>query len=309
MTFERESRIIATVQSNTSMPISKYINKVAAEIEGIWFNIPGLSGGRIADSGISVIHDGSVQNTSKYPKRILMSYDDFVKKEYYPIESLKKKGEIVSEPYESSAELSAWMLKNWPDITNKSCGLHFHISVNKNGYYSCLMDPKFYDFYKKSLSELIKKEKLNKNIQDRFNNKSSWAQTYCEDNFRPEKQFRVNKKVYRHNSTDRYAQLNYCWSLHSTLEVRVFSAHCSPRAAVKCLMWWINLIETYLEENYENFINNKCRVEPSISFSLDDSKENISDSLNEKEEGSKNTDDEDILYFESENNENPVSAI
>ena len=243
--------------------ISKYINMAAAEIEGIWYNMEGFRGPKVINEIGSPIHDGSVAFPKSHKKRILDIYEGLKTKGkvIHSIQQLMLKGEVVSSPLKSLADLSQWIVKYWPDLTNNSCGLHYHVSFNTNGYYSALMTDHFNEYFKKSLAEFASQEKLNKIFHDRFYNRTEWARKYCKDTFHPEKQAYVTKKVYHDSCPDRYTILNYCFGLHSTLEIRVFSAHMSPKMAVKCLHWWIGCVNQYLIDNYDNFAKTEIGVE------------------------------------------------
>lgn len=241
----------------SSNKISKYINLIAVEIEGVWYNLDGCRGPKVLNEIGQPVHDGSVKFPKVHKNKFLKIYEENRKKNahvgYPPITSLMHKGEVVSSPFGSMLELSKWMSNYWPDLTNNTCGLHFHVSLNTHGYYSCLMDEKFYPFFKNKLADFAAQEKLNKVFQDRFYNKTEWAKKYCNDTFHPEKQAYVNHKIYHDKCPDRYTILNYCFGLHSTLEIRVFSAHMSPKMAIKSAHWWVNCVNEYLENNYEEF--------------------------------------------------------
>ena len=247
------------------MPINKFLNLAACEIEGTFLNLKGCRG-PAAINDVSITYDGSVRVNEKYPKR----FWDLCKEmgNGHSPKQLAHVGEVVSPPFDNLDNAKQWMLKYYPDATNSSCGLHFHVSLNNPGYYSCLMEKEFYLYMKESLGKFADEQKLNKIFRERFEGKTEWAKKYCRDEFIPLKQAFVSQKNYNDAGRNRYTLLNFCYGLHETVEIRVFTAHMPVKRAVKCLEWYVNVITEYLEQNYEKFCNTELTTE-SVDIECD----------------------------------------
>jgi hypothetical protein len=128
------------------------------------------------------------------------------------------------------------MINGYPDKVNETCGLHVHISVPTVGAYEALATERFYNFMKFSLRVWAKKNKVSSS--HRFWHRLAGKNTYCEDNFQPEDQIFDTYK-----SSARYAIINYCFSCHGTMEVRVLPMFDKPKlavSAVKNILWTTN---------------------------------------------------------------------
>lgn len=149
-------------------------------------------------------------------------------------------GESVSDAL-TLTPLLKWIPRQYPDYTNESCGFHVHTSYRDNRDYETLMERKFYDFF------LARITRWGKGYPIR--NSAFWARlegknSFCRKNFQP-----LNQAFVTDKSGPRYAQLNYCWGLHGTLECRLFPMFKSSKTAQAAVCELISLIETYLLMN------------------------------------------------------------
>ena len=249
------------------MPINKYIKFCGIETEGFFFDIKG-SQGMEAIRDVSITHDGSVKHDGKFPKKLweLCKADG----RYSSPAQAMHVGEVVSQPFDNLEKAKAWMLKYYPAQTNAKCGLHFHISLNDPSYYSCLMEKEFYLYLKESLAKFADEEKLNRIFRERFNGTTEWAKKYCRDEFIPLKQAFVTQKNYNDPGRCRYTLLNFCFSQHETMEIRVFTAHMPSKRAVNCLQWYVDVVTSFLEQNYDKLSNSELTKE-DLTVEVEDS--------------------------------------
>ena len=157
------------------------IAKYGIELEGAWDHVPSGS-----------VHDGSVT-----------LYD------YHFV------GEIPSPPITLLASLENWIKKNFPIAINESCGMHVHMSFKNTADYALLMDTSAFQDYVLRGLELCGHRSGYDSSHVLFDRLEGYNE-YCELSFCPDDQVILTQKEHC-----RYNVLNYCWSLHRTLEVRV----------------------------------------------------------------------------------------
>lgn len=148
-------------------------------------------------------------------------------------------GEMVSPPYSRWASITKFITQNYPDKVNTSCGFHIHISVPSVGYYQALMNKRFYNHLKYALAVWGRKNKIPK--RDYFWYRLSGKNTYCEDEFRPNVQVMDRSK-----SGYRYSIVNYCFSLHGTMEIRVLPMFRDPDMSISALHCVLKCVDKYL---------------------------------------------------------------
>jgi len=71
-------------------------------------------------------------------------------------------GELASKPFSSLRELSQWIRYHYPDKTNKTCGLHCHVSFKKLDDYALVMHKKFNHVFLESMNRWGKRHCSNK---------------------------------------------------------------------------------------------------------------------------------------------------
>jgi hypothetical protein len=145
-------------------------------------------------------------------------------------------GEISSEPLPDIAAAEAWMRVNYPQQVNSSCGLHVHVSTNELNY-SRLMEPEFAQFFEGRMAEFLSQGLANgRPGYDLLRQRFQGLNRYCQKKFIPEQQLFMRDRYGDVTTHPRYAQLNFCYARHGTLECRMFP--CFPNvddgvAAVK----------------------------------------------------------------------------
>lgn len=186
----------------------RYINQVGVELEGSWDMNPDFQ----------VYGDGSVNVQGAVV------------------------GESHTEPMDNIQGIFNEVEAKYPDHLDESCGMHVHISLPEL-YYSCLCDVGFWNHFGIKmglLGDYIRKSGVNIDY-DRFIYRLDGNNSTCRSTFEPNLQ--VND---RNKSSNRYRQLNFCYSLHKTLECRVLPMFVSvdnAKMAIYHLLW---VVESYL---------------------------------------------------------------
>lgn len=166
-------------------------------------------------------------------------------------------GETVSPPCKSVDELTKFVNEYHPDKVNISCGTHFHISTQKEMDYILLMDIDFYHHFYKFLWNWIEEQGLTKYkpLTDRVIGRNR----FCCPNDKHRcihglgmhtavKQFELSIK-----SPTRYTHINYCFSMHKTIEFRVFHGMKTPSRILRAAQCIIDAVDTYLGSVYEKY--------------------------------------------------------
>ena len=185
-------------------PVRNRISKIGVELEGGWDK----------DPGILIAADGSVQFPSPISDDGLPALGSYGQKM-----AALMVGEIRSNPMDLS-EISAFILKVYPQLVNETCGLHVHMSLIRKYFYQRLMDPSYQDTVFETVSAWAKEKKFSKShpIWKRL----SGSHTTCMRQFLADAQVRVAKKKYDHNVPySRYTAINYPWLQHKTVECRL----------------------------------------------------------------------------------------
>jgi len=205
-----------------------YIDKIGLEVEGGWICQDGYRGGNLAANGQAIVFDRSVRFRRRARNMEEVALDDtFVA------------GEINSPAYSTFNEIGQFLNLYWPDQTNASCGFHVHASFKSELFYNALMHNDFYTLFKGELSRIEQKLKLGAITKRRIAGKNR----FCKDEWNPERQKRAEEKYHPY----RYAMINFCWNVHRTVEVRVFSAHIQMEKSFHLVKWWVDIINRFLE--------------------------------------------------------------
>jgi hypothetical protein len=158
-----------------------------------------------------------------------------------------KKGEAHTEPTGNYDELFKDLRVKYPDIVDASCGMHIHCSMD-DLHYAYLSNPKFWDYFKCRM-ELLDNylEKGPSQVDhERFHSRLQGRNDYCKKMFVPDKQIWKSNK-----GGDRYAMLNFCYTLHGTMECRLFPMFTEIRNAKVAIVEYIDTIETFISNHKE----------------------------------------------------------
>lgn len=190
------------------------VKKVGVEIEGAFKR-------RFEDTEIH--HDGSLT----VPPEV---------KEWVP--KNRHLGEVITGPGGiDPGEVEPWIRAHYPDATNASCGIHVHVSFDKNeeGFARC-SHPKFYSYFLQEM-EAWGKKKFGEEKEEAFWKRLRGANEYCKTAFIPTIQ---SKRVGKNGNPqldvkkggDRYCHLNFGYQLHGTIEARLLPTFTSVDLAV-----------------------------------------------------------------------------
>lgn len=199
------------------------INKMGMELEGGW---KGVRYKRPFDD-IVIKHDGSVHFNQPRDGGFL----------HY--------GEIVSDPLDPS-DLVKWAEAHCPTDVNDTCGTHMHISVKTAPMYGALLTPAFNNEILTRLTEL--NETINSSdpeTYNRFKNRLEGKNSYCKKGYKGLRQVVLDCK-----GSERYHQLNYCYRLKGTLEIRVFPATTNKAFLKELVLCTANTIEAWIAKEH-----------------------------------------------------------
>lgn len=170
------------------------INKMGLELEGAWAGVARVP--PFQDAKIK--HDGSVRFSQPTDGTYL----------HY--------GELVSSPMDPE-ELAQWGYDHCPTAANDSAGTHLHVSTVKDSMYGCLLTPTFQALLMKKLEEYNETFKDSDPVTySRFADRLSGTNSYCKKGYLGLRQVLMTLR-----GSERYQQVNYCFKLHGTLEIRV----------------------------------------------------------------------------------------
>lgn len=172
--------------------IRNRIEKVGIELEGGWETVNTKAGRFVTDSSVCQL-------------------------------SFRHVGEFVSEPIKLKNDykpVDKWLLDNYPDGLNHTCGLHVHMSFDSAINYMRLLRSEFPATVVKSFSDWATREKLRLDhcLWDRLNGKS----IYCQHAYFGDDQLKNTRKDYdKARAGHRYTVINYAYNRTSTVECRL----------------------------------------------------------------------------------------
>lgn len=201
------------------------INLMGIELEGAWHGTRGVR--PFKDTKIK--HDGSVRYQQP-------GADQFI---HY--------GELVSDPMEPD-KLAEWAAEHCPTLANSSAGTHIHVSMKSDAQYACLLTP---SFQKRLIGAL---REYNETIRDsdpetyhRFLARLDGKNRYCKKSYKGLSQIGMTSR-----GSDRYQQLNYCYKLHGTLEIRVFPCTTNREFLKGLVLLTRDVIEDWVAKEYKS---------------------------------------------------------
>lgn len=198
------------------------VARIGVELEGGWTKFPAT-----IDKGFKFEMDGSVQ-LGDHPR----------------FTNTTKRGELSTAPI-LPIQLEGVLKKYYPDIVNKTCGMHVHMSFGKTIEYSILTDSPVYQ--ETILHYLLKWAKAegfpeSHHIWDRLKGKNS----YCTKEFWPYAQIYKTSKDYSRQVEHRYTAISYQWSRYKTVECRALPMMETVWQAVRAIREVIKITNAYL---------------------------------------------------------------
>jgi hypothetical protein len=147
-------------------------------------------------------------------------------------------GECPSPPIAEPTELEKWMRANYPTHTNRSCGMHVHVSFKDLRDYLRLMSQQAFNHIHAELGAWGKRANI-KNAH--FWERLQGDNTYCKKEYNPMKQVKHHDK-----GPARYSMLNYCYGRYQTMELRVLPLFKEVDVGVAAVAAFADILEKYL---------------------------------------------------------------
>lgn len=187
------------------------INAIGVELEGGWNTIPCRCH--------PLEHDGSVRVEADYAT-----------------------GEIPLGPLYSWTQAETEIRQHYPHVTNRTCGLHVHLSFPTPGHYSAIMSPRFENFLHRRLMLYGKRKNFSPDGQ--FFQRLTGRNTYCKTRYTDRNAMTQARSTYK--GGERYAFLNYCHGLHGTVELRALPAFLRVNSALRAIKYTLESFERFL---------------------------------------------------------------
>jgi hypothetical protein len=169
-------------------------------------------------------------------------------------------GEVAS-PKLKINEAADWILKNYPDEVNATCGLHIWLSfLNDKIDYHTLATEEFYDYFLLKIESWAINRKINRN--SRFFKRLNGVQ-YAQREFHADSQIQ--------NGDDKYYHLNYNYNKFGGLEIRCGNMFDEKSISVEYVNEVIKIVNDYLNTNkpivykFHRFVN----LAENYKFTLD----------------------------------------
>lgn len=239
----------------------KYIDKIGVELEGAWDKNGTIPSGLKNEESIFIKHRcGNIQANPLTCG--CKSSEKLSRVKEVPISGDWYEKEAVSPPMKLDS-IMEWLKGYYPTVSNKTCGMHVHVSFKSSGSYLKLMDNKFNAYF---LDFMDKKGKADKEIgTDFYFERMTGKNKFCTKLFRPAEQVEVTNGA---NNQIRYSLLNFCWKLHGTLECRMFPMYPNPQIAGKAIVAFIDCVESYLDTVKDFVIKEEFEEDIVVDFPL-----------------------------------------
>jgi hypothetical protein len=189
------------------------IDKVGIELEGGW------NAAHVLPATARRVYDGSVHVAGVWAHH----------------------GEVISAPMPTMAEVEAYLTAAYPDGHNQSCGMHVHVSFKRDVDYSRLMTQAFWAYFTERMNAWG--QRVNLPASHLFWTRLAGLNTYCAKVFRPDEQAEARTKT-----SARYAQLNYCFRFHGTIECRLAPVFKQSRIAISFTKELCAIYESFLAD-------------------------------------------------------------
>tara|TARA_R110000751_G_scaffold86595_3_gene172312 strand:- start:156 stop:1526 length:1371 start_codon:yes stop_codon:yes gene_type:complete len=153
-------------------------------------------------------------------------------------------GEVSSKKLKVN-EIKDWILNNYPNEVNSTCGFHIHLSfLNDKQDYSVIATKRFYDYFLSQIRLWADKRNINKD--SRFYKRLNGVQ-YSNNEFKADIQITEN--------SDRYTHINYAYNKFSidnnngTVEIRLATMFDDKNITVEYALKVIDIFNGYLSIN------------------------------------------------------------
>lgn len=210
------------------------VRLIGVELEGGWNKLP---------KGVKLTHDGSVQIEIPYLAREYYAAHSRWAADY---EGPTAVGELVSAPM-PVGDLEKWMRQSYPPFHNSSCGMHLHMSFRAARLYERLMEPSYQSTIFKEVAKWAKgKIPSDHHLWERLKGENR----YCKRDWYADAQAAATSKS-RIVGGDRYTAINYCLSLHSTIECRLLPMMPTVDLAIGALQEVLRITNAYLYAGHQ----------------------------------------------------------
>ena len=152
-------------------------------------------------------------------------------------------GELPIGPIQPAA-LSRFMKKYYPHKTDKTCGMHVHMSFESVRHYSLLMTQEYQDTVIEYLERWAKNEGFP--TKHHFFERLAGKSVYCQRVFWPDLQVQYLKKDHdQHRQGHRYTIIHYC-GRQMTVEVRVMPMMDTVEQAIRAVRYVVDITNACL---------------------------------------------------------------
>lgn len=192
------------------------IEFVGVELEGGWHKP--IEGAKYVGDG-SVFEDG---HTTINMRSLVLQYPQF------------KRGELPSPKIEPIG-IPKWIQVHHPNVVDKTCGMHIHMSFKHTAYYEALTESEFFD----TLPTYLERwgNKVNLPSEHVFWSRLRGENRFCQKTHNPFHQLLSTTKDFNRSSQgSRYTFLNYCWGYRGTVECRVLPMFDDPALSIDAVM-------------------------------------------------------------------------
>lgn len=153
-------------------------------------------------------------------------------------------GEVAS-PALIRPALWTWVRDHYPDVTNRTCGIHVHMSFRHELDYQRLMNKAYHDHMLLGLHRWGLAQKLPKDHV--FWPRIRGCNLFAQDVFHGDLAAMHRGGASGDYHDNRYGIVNFCHTLHKTLEIRVLPTFSDKKLAIRAIRRILNLTEEFLD--------------------------------------------------------------
>lgn len=204
------------------------VAKLGVELEGGWTkSVPNpLPKGYKFEGDGSVFGAGTtIQNHTNYGKMV-------------------KKGELSTPPI-FPAQMPLAVKRFYPDLVDRTCGMHVHMSFWNTYQYTVLADS---PVYQETVLHYLLKWANNEGFAASHHiwKRLKGENQYCTKGFWPYSQITKSTKDYGHEGDHRYTAISYQWERYKTVECRVLPMMETPEQAIRAIKELLAITNAYL---------------------------------------------------------------